>query len=504
MTGGPAPDTARKPAGVPRPPRLALQDVADAFPFGFLVTDEFGLIVEANEEAGTLMHVKRHFLVGKPVVTLASGKYARTMRSALVAIRRDGASVRWEQELSPRRGEPFPVEVTAVPLEGGSHVLWVISDIRDRVAVERRARMLTGDVEAGVLERTQELETERARLAAVMSQIPAGLVMVDAPEGNVVSMNDEALRILRVSTLRDDRSWQGWKLDGTEYGPEEWPVARSRLHGEVVTGERAQVLAGDGTRIVLDISSAPIRDGDGQLIGAVSIFSDLTTRERHDRVEREFVMNAAHELQTPLAALVSAVDVLMGGAKDTPERDLFLSHISREADRLTRLVRALLLLARVELGAEEPMMAVVSIAPLLEAIAGELHPPPAVTVSVSCPDDLAALSDPVLLRHAVESLAGNAVKYTQEGSIVLEGRRSNGIVQISVADTGPGIPPEERPLVFERFHRGEGSETGSGLGLVIVRAIAEALGGELELDSAVGRGTTVRIRLPRATTILDS
>lgn len=486
-------------------PDLALSDVAEALPFGVLITDELGSILQANAEAEALTQVDRRLLIGASVVDLAPERYRRTMRAALESIYGDRASVRWEQEIAPAGHEPLAVEVTAAPVDsaGPPLVLWVLTDIRERVAVERRARALTGAPGAIVRDRTEALETERARLAAVMEQIPAGLVIVDAPDGNVVSINDEALRILRLDGLESGVRWQGWTMDGAAYEADEWPLDRSRLHGEVVTGERAEVLAGDGARIVLDISSAPVTDSGGRRAGAVCIFSDVTVRERRERAERDFVTNAAHELQTPLAALVSAVEVLVGGAKDTPERDLFLDHIARESERLTRLIRALLTLARAEMGADAPTVGVVALRPLLESVARQLNPAPGVAVSVTCPDDLAAVANAELLEQALVNLSENAAKYTAAGNITIDARRRGDTAQISVADTGPGISAADRPRVFERFQRGADGR-GSGLGLAIVRSAIEALGGEVELDSQVGVGTTVRLRLPYVTALVTA
>jgi PAS domain S-box-containing protein len=483
---------------------LALREIADAFPFGFALTDDVGTILYVNGELSKLVQIDRESLVGTTIEALAPEPYRRTTRAALASIKPDLGPVRWEQELSPQRGDPVSVEVAATSIRDGDQTIvsWVFADIRDRVAVERRVRALTGDLEAQVRERTEAVDKERARLGAVMGQMPAGLLIVDAPHGDVVSINDEALRILRIERSESDLPWQGQSMEGKAYEADDWPLARSRLLGEVITGERAEVIAGDGSRIVIDISSAPITNPAGRTIGAVCILTDVTARERREQVEREFVTNAAHELQTPLAALVSAVEVFVGGAKDTPERDLFLGHITRESERLTRLIRSLLILARAEMGTA-PNLVVVPLSSLLESIAGELHPAPGVAVSVSCPDDLAALANAELLEQAVLNVAQNAAKYTAKGSISINAGRRGDLAEITVADTGPGISPVERRHVFDRFQRGVDGR-GFGLGLAITRSVVEALGGRVELDSQVGVGTTVRLRLPRATSLVES
>jgi signal transduction histidine kinase len=221
-----------------------------------------------------------------------------------------------------------------------------------------------------------------------------------------------------------------------------------------------------------------------------------------ERAEREFVTNAAHELQSPLAAITSAVEVLQAGAKDTPERDLFIDHIQREAQRLDRLTRALLTLARAQTEVEEPRWEVIDLCPMLHAIAARMEPAPGVSLLVECPEDLALVTNRELLEQTISNVVRNAVKYTEEGSIRLVAE-PRGLVEIRIVDTGIGIPEEALPRVVERFYRADSSKEGFGLGLSIVQTAMDVLGGELEIASeGVGRGTTVTMRLPlRATRV---
>jgi PAS domain S-box-containing protein len=480
---------------------IQLRDVAEAFPFAFLISDGDGVILDANQAARRLFGLEHDELTGKAIADLVPPQYRRTIRTALSDDRDDGAAFTWEQEVTLPGGGSKAVEASAVHVEGNEQlVAWLFSDIRDRVVVDRRLRVMTSALEARVRERTEGLEAERARLAALVRQIPAGLVIVDAA-GELVTANDEALRIVGTDDMKTVAA-RSRRTDGSQYVADEWPLARS-LRGELVSGERIELDTDEGSRLVVDVSSSPVDDQAGRMIGAVCVLTDVTARERRERVEREFVSNAAHQLQTPLAALVGAVEVLVSGAIDTPQRDLFLAHVSRESDRLTHLVRGLLVLARAELGTEEPLMTVVPVAPVLQSIADKLTPAAGVAVSASCPEDLAALSNPELLAQAIANVAENAAKYTQQGSIRLEAQKRGGGVEISITDTGPGIPEVERLHIFERFHRGSVG-TGSGLGLAIVDAVMNVLGGEVELDSTVGAGTVVRLLVPHATAVVST
>lgn len=357
-------------------------------------------------------------------------------------------------------------------------------------------------------ERTAALEEQWSLLRAVIENIPVGLVVMDQ-DGAPHTANAEALRILHAdsidaSILSDWREIDVYRLDGSRVELEEWPLSRTLASGAVVTAERYEVDL-EGRRTILEISTAPVASGPGERRGALAVLRDVTVREQAERAERDFVTNAAHELQSPLAAIVSAIEVLQAGAKDGPERDVFLGHIEREADRLARLVRALLILARTQIGLEAPRDELVALCPLLEEIGGGLRVPSGVELEIDCPRDLAVVTNRELVEQAIVNLAENAAKQTGTGRIVLSGADGGGgAVEIAVSDTGPGIAADERSRVFGRFYRAEADSTaGFGLGLAIVRAVADALGAELELDSEVGAGTTIRLRLPKAAAMVS-
>lgn len=229
----------------------------------------------------------------------------------------------------------------------------------------------------------------------------------------------------------------------------------------------------------------------------------MPTRTRQESPEEQFVTNAAHELQSPLTAIVSAVEVLQAGAKDTPERDIFLDHIEQAAARLVRLTRALLVLSRVQTRLEAARTELVELEPLLSDIAARAKTQGDVDLVVSCPAGAAVVTNRELVEHAVFNVLANATNYTTNGRIELSARLDGGAAEISISDTGRGIPEAEQARVFERFYRGLGAtDHGSGLGLAITRAAIEAAGGLVELESTVGTGTTIRFRFPQGASLV--
>lgn len=338
---------------------------------------------------------------------------------------------------------------------------------------------------------------ERAWLTAIVEQTPGGLIIVEAPSGRVLIVNEHARNLLGIA---DGESLHGidraFRLDGARYAPEEFPLARA-LDGERVAGELMEVVGPEGQRAVLNVHAAPVLEDGSRITAAVALFEDVTDRQAWERAEREFVTNVAHELQTPIASISSAVEVLQAGAKDTADRDLFIEHIERESQRLIRLTRALLTLSRAQVEIEEPRTEVVELCAMLDAIAERMEPAEGVSIAVVCPPELMVVTNRELLEQLISNVVRNAVKYTPQGSIRIEADLRDGRTEIRVVDTGVGISGEALPRVAERFYRGDASTEGFGLGLAIVRSALEVMDGELRIASdGPGHGTTVTVSLP--------
>jgi two-component system sensor histidine kinase QseC len=230
---------------------------------------------------------------------------------------------------------------------------------------------------------------------------------------------------------------------------------------------------------------------------------DLSPQEQ---AQRDFIANAAHELQSPLAGIISAIEVLQAGAKDTDDRDRFLAHIERESRRLERVTRALLVLARTQTLLEPPRSELLLLRPLLEEIVDDVRPSSGVEVVLTCPADLGAVVNPELIEQAVRGVIENAARYTKRGRIDIDAEAvSEQSLELRVRDTGPGIAPEVQSRVFDRFVRAGGPvNPGFGLGLAIAREAVEVVGGRLELESEPGTGTLVTLHLPLAARVVQT
>jgi signal transduction histidine kinase len=331
------------------------------------------------------------------------------------------------------------------------------------------------------------LEQDRDRLERLLDRLNEGVLMIDR-DLKLEFANGHARELLGVAG-------QG-RLDESNLSDDE----RQELHQlaqDLFTSELpGHLRLSSSERTLLFTGIPPTSGGENAII----VVEDESEHARNERVQREFATNAAHELRTPLASIVTAVEMLTTGAKDEPQaRDEFLDVIAREAARLTRLTRALLVLARAGAHDELPTLGAVRIAPLLEQVAASLPRRRGVEVGVDCPRTLAIVGDSDLLEQALASVATNAVQHTAAGSVTIRGRQLNGSVVIEVTDTGSGIPETDRARIFDRFYRAGEREDGFGLGLSIAREAVRTLGGEIELESDQAVGTTVRITLSTAT-----
>lgn len=245
--------------------------------------------------------------------------------------------------------------------------------------------------------------------------------------------------------------------------------------------------------------------------GVVLTLRNLGELQRLGRARRDFVANISHELRTPITSIRLLADTLRGPAAENVEmrpetRGELVEKISVETETLEQLARELLDLAQIESGQVVVRMIPVSVTELathatqrLEAQAERKQ----LTFALDLPTDLRVLADTEQIDRVLGNLLHNAIKFTPEaGQVRIRAYASEGDVVIEVADTGPGIPLEDLPRVFERFFRGDRSRKsgGTGLGLAIAKHVVEAHGGQIwvESEGRAGKGAIFRFTLPAA------
>ena len=260
-------------------------------------------------------------------------------------------------------------------------------------------------------------------------------------------------------------------------------------------------------RRAFDLRVVPLRLGEEKESqrGAIGVFFDITKLEHLERVRQEFLSNVSHELRTPLTAILAFVETLEEGAiNDRKNNRRFLSVIRKNAARMHNLIDDILELSAIEAGnvSVEPLRLRLHpvVADIITALAARAAAR-GVTVHNEVAPEAVVFADPRRLEQMLTNLVDNAIKFNREGGrVTISHEGTSTRDQISVEDTGEGIPPEHIGRIFERFYRVDRARSremgGTGLGLAIVKHLARAHGGEARVRSTPGLGSTFTIELP--------
>lgn len=247
------------------------------------------------------------------------------------------------------------------------------------------------------------------------------------------------------------------------------------------------------------------RDEVGQLATAFNRMS--AELQNLEQSRRDLVANVSHELKTPIAAIRAHLENLLDGVEqpDPTTLQVMLS----QTERLSRLIEQLLELSRLESGELPLQREEVPLAPLVTQVLSEIdvaRSESGVAIESELPEDLPAVdADRERVHQVLYNLLDNAVRFTPSGgAVTVSAQRHDGSVEVQVADTGVGIPPEHLPRLFERFYRADPARSredgGTGIGLAIARSVVEAHGGHIRAESRLGKGSVFTFDLPVAST----
>ncbi len=358
-------------------------------------------------------------------------------------------------------------------------------------SLERAARAgadaaTTARREAAALGR--DLREDLGARDAVLSAMSEGVLLFD-PAGQLAYANRAARSIL------------GRRFDtANELSPRALREAVVRLRRQPGAGGDEPVIRQFETADAVVEATALPADPAGTV---VVVLRDVTRARSVERLRRDFVANASHELKTPVASILALSETLRQAAGDDPEAVArFLSRLEHEAARLAHLVGDLLELSRLEGGTPEPEE--VRLDRVVTAEAERLRPRAEgaglrLTVDAAVP--VMVWGTEADLELLVHNLLDNAVRYTPDGGEVrVSLGQADGSAELVVDDTGIGIPSRDLDRIFERFYRVDAARSretgGTGLGLSIVRHVAEAHGGAIRVRSVLGAGSTFLVRLP--------
>jgi len=354
-------------------------------------------------------------------------------------------------------------------------------------------------------------EVGLARLRQVIDVMPEGILIADAA-GSVYLHNVAAAEIM--GEIPDTVTLPAVRhLDGSDCAPEDQPLARAVFRQEIVRGEQLIVTnAATGREVPILVNSAPLSERRGIPAGGVAVFQDITPLHDLDRQRDQFLAAVSHDLRTPVAVIKGRTNLLQRSLVRSERPDFEevakgLQTIDDSTARLVRLVDELLDLTRLRMGHRvEFDYGPTDLIEITRRLAGEyqkMSPEHVIAIRTEL-ESLIGDWDEARIERVVANLLSNAVKYSADhGQInVLASREaSNGQTWavLSVENQGMGIPPSELELVFETYYRASnvtGTISGTGIGLAGTRHIVEQHGGQISVDSVVGKTTTFTVRLP--------
>ena len=351
------------------------------------------------------------------------------------------------------------------------------------MALRRRSDRTSGQTSAP---QTENLHLSLAQMRTALNSLPMGVIVVDQTGSEwwrnraAHDLLDSALNAEQVRSSIDD-------------------MTRGVIRGSV--RRSTMQVEGPPTRSV-EVRTVPLVNGGGLIV-----LEDITERILTDRVRTDFVANISHELKTPIGAMSLLAETIMGEVEGT-ELGGTLTPLARrivdEAQRVSRIINDLLELATIEFEGGAPTTPVRMQSVAAEAVARVKPFADNKGIAVStilAAEDIEVAGDSMMLTSAVANLVENAVKYSDRGAeVVVSLELDGGNARLSVSDTGLGIAPEHLDRIFERFYRvdaGRSRETGgTGLGLSIVRHIVTNHGGEVNVTSTLGEGTSFTILIP--------
>jgi PAS domain S-box-containing protein len=498
--------------------------IAEVFPSGVLAVNQEGQIILANAELRKTFGYDRHELLGQPIELLvpenvrekhvqhrskflaSPSVVAMGATGCLRGRRKDGSTLYLQIGLAP------------IETEDGVIVLCAVADVTVRKEVERKL--------------DESLSLERA----IFETTSYGIIATD-PKGTVSIFNHAAERMLGYGAAEV----VGQKTPVAIHDREEIAARAEELSAAldraVAPGFEvfvAKLAAGgleerewtyvrkDGSRFPVLLSVTAMRDPQGNITGYVGIFKDITKRreaedrlkeakhaaELANRAKSEFLSAMSHELRTPLNAIIGFSQGLLERTDRHPLSDHQkdrIEKIHRSGLHLLSLINDILDIAKVESGKVDITPTTFGVGQVVsdvrDLLAGLAREKPRLAIRVDIASALPPITtDREKLRQILINLSGNAVKFTDEGTITLAVRQEGNHFVFSVADTGIGIAEDEVERVFEKFHqvRQATSSTikGSGLGLTICKQFAALLGGSLGVSSRLGKGSTFELRLP--------
>ena len=362
----------------------------------------------------------------------------------------------------------------------------------------------------------EKLTEEEKKMTAIVNSIAEGLILVDS-DSRVLHINPAAERLLDLSPDSIDKDIteiiQNEELihifeEDQRQILQHKPTDQIPSKNEGINLISEVTLARYNEKLVLRIIASPFLNENGLILGTVYLFDDITREKEIDQMKSDFISLVSHELRTPLTSIIGFVSFILDGKAGTinDRQRNSLARVQRQSKRLAALINDLLDISRIESGRIQMDQASISLLEIVTQRIEEIRPQAdekSIQLALTAPESVPNIfGDEARMGQVFTNLIGNAIKFTpNNGEVSVKVEADGNLLHVEVIDTGPGIPPEERQKIFDKFYQLSDISTrqqgGSGLGLSISKSIVEAHGGKLWIDDGnQGKGSNFQFVLP--------
>lgn len=347
-----------------------------------------------------------------------------------------------------------------------------------------------------------KLTEEEKKMTAIVNSIAEGLILVD-PNNRILHINPAAERLLDLSQDSIDKD-----ISELIHNDELIQIEQAPSKNEDTNFVSEITLIHHDKKLVLRTIASPFLDENGQTLGTVYLFDDITREKEIDQMKSDFISLVSHELRTPLTSIIGFVSFILDGKAGTinDRQRNSLTRVQRQSKRLAALINDLLDISRIESGRIQMEQTPISILDIVTQRIEEIRPQAdekSIQLDMTAPESVPQIfGDEARMGQVFTNLIGNAIKFTpNNGEVSVKVEADGNLLHVEVIDTGPGIPPEERQKIFDKFYQLSDISTrqqgGSGLGLSISKSIVEAHGGKLWIDDGnQGKGSNFQFVLP--------
>lgn len=470
--------------------RAVLDNVID----GIITINEHGIIESFNLAAKHIFGYQAEEVIGKNVHILMpephQSEHDRYISNYLTTGVAKVIGIGREVEGRKKDGSIFPMELALSEAQIGDKKFFtsIVRDITERKKAEERQTQLLN------------------QLNVIISSVGDAIVVTDKYL-KITTVNPAFVELIEKNEIIGEHcadvlncmNEKGEVICDSECG------LKQTLNKGINTVSKTIIKNSEGKEITIQSINSPLKNADGEIIGAVKAIRDISKEAEVDRMKSEFISTVSHELRTPLTSIKGYIDLILDG--DTGEinelQKEFLGIVSQNSDRLNNLINDLLDVEKIESGKIEMKFEKVSLSNLVNLALSTMESTvekKGLKLISKIEEGIELYGDSDRIIQVLINFISNAVKFTKEGEITVELKLINGKSEIVIQDTGIGISKSDQKKLFTKFFRADDEYTrsvgGTGLGLSIVKSIVKKHGGEIEVKSELNKGSEFRVIFP--------